>query len=102
MWAHHDPREVDCGGPVQDEEQGGRGQGPEAGHQACGHEQGGCVQVREVAGPGRGLVLADAGDDGDVLAGVGGVQQAQAAACICTGFEWLGEGGLGVEVGVCG
>lgn len=40
------------------------------------------LQIGEVGGPGGRLVLADGRNDGDVLAGVGGVQQAQAAPCI--------------------
>ena len=33
------------------------------------------LQVKVVGGPGGGLVLRDGGDDGDVVLGVGGVQQ---------------------------
>ena len=33
------------------------------------------LQVKVVGGPGGGLVLRDRGDDGDVVLGVGGVQQ---------------------------
>lgn len=33
------------------------------------------LEVKVVRGPGRGLVLRDRGDDGNVVLGIGGVQQ---------------------------
>lgn len=33
------------------------------------------LEVKVVRGPGRGLVLRDGGDDGNVVLGIGGVQQ---------------------------
>ena len=38
------------------------------------------LQVKVVGGPGGGLVLRDRGDDGDVVLGVGGVEQRVEAA----------------------
>ena len=82
MGGHHDTREVDCSQSVEDEEQGEVGEGSEAGHQPCRHEHGCDVEVGEVGSPGWRLVLADTGNDGDVLGGICRVQQAQTATCI--------------------
>lgn len=64
---HHDTREVDGSDAVQDEEEGGVGEGAEAGDEAQGGQQHQDVHICEVGVPGRGLVLAHAGDDGYVL-----------------------------------
>ncbi len=71
---HHDSRKVDSREGIQDEEERGRGEWPEEGDEAGRHEHAGGLQVCEVGGPGRRLMLADRGNDGDVLGGIGGIQ----------------------------
>lgn len=98
---HHDTREVNSSDAVQDEEEGGVCEGAEASNEAQGSQQHQDVHICEVGVPGRGLMLAHTGDDGDVLGGICGVQQTQAAACIqvCS-MSRLTTGELAASTGV--
>eukprot|EP00053_Salpingoeca_punica_P010929 m.97584 g.97584 ORF g.97584 m.97584 type:complete len:573 (+) comp15536_c0_seq2:800-2518(+) len=78
--ADHDAGEVDAGDAVEDDEDVLVGEAAEAEVEADRHHHDHEVQVKVVRGPGRGLVLGDRGDDGDVVLGVGGVQHRVEAA----------------------
>ena len=79
---HHDTGEVDSSHAVQDEEEGGICEGAKAGDEAQGGQQHQDVHICEVGVPGGGLVLTHTGDDGNVLGGIGWIQQTQAPPCI--------------------